>query len=625
MAVAAKQNWPTALSTAARLASFAIICGLLFWGQVVLIPLALAALVTFLISPLVTRLDRWGLPRIVAVIIVASGVTGLIGALGYVVAGELGELAEELPEYRENIRSKIGDLRSMTRGGTIESVQKTIEDISEDVQRDAAAQAPTAAEDDRGEPVTVAVEPEQQSFGDAEYLSPVFQAAATAGLTMLLSIFMLIKREDLRNRLVSLAGEASLAVTTKAFAEAGQRISRYLLMQFIINASMGVAVGLGLYLIGVPYSALWGLAAGVLRYIPYVGPWLAALLPITVSLITAPGWEQVVLVVSLFLVLELFSNNVMEPWLYGQSVGLSPIAVIVAAIFWTWLWGPLGLVISTPMTACLVVLSRYVPELAAFDRLLSERPALQPHLWLYQRLLARDEDEAEDIVEEHREDHPLSETCDELLLGSLLALKRDLAAGRVIAEDGEYVESALREMIDEMVEDLDSESAGRVDAEDEPERPATEPVLLIGMPVRDTLDDIALQLLGVLLRETDCTLQILSPEALIGERIAEVEARKPAAVCIASLPGDLMATRHVCKRLRARLPAVPLIVGRLLNSRSAPERSRQLLKAAGAQHVVSTLDEFRDLLQQVVRNARPGATAEEGLNSGIAAADRKLA
>src|SRR5690606_6439685 len=291
--------------------------------------------------------------------------------------------------------------------------------------------------------------------------------------------------------------------------------SRYLLMQFIINASMGLAVGLGLYLIGVPYSALWGLSAAVFRYIPYVGPWLAALLPITVSLITAPGWEQVVLVIGLFVILELFSNNVMEPWLYGQSVGLSAIAVIVAAIFWTWLWGPVGLVIATPMTACLVVLSRYIPELAPLDRLLSERPALQPHLWLYQRLLARDEDEAEDIIEEHREHHSLAETCDELLLGSLLALKRDVASGRVPAEDGEFVESALREMVDEMVSSLDEDQGDAGTPQGDPVR---EPVLLIGMPVRDTLDDIALQLLSVMLREAYCTLEILSPETLIGER-----------------------------------------------------------------------------------------------------------
>src|SRR5690606_38927446 len=245
MTAAANQNWPAALTIAARLASFAIICGLLFWGQVVLIPIALAALVTFLIGPLVTRLDRWGLPRVVAVIVVSLGVTGVIGGVGYIVTSELSELAQELPEYRENIRGKIADLRSMTRGGTIESVQDTIEDISADVKRDAAAESPAATESDDEKPMRVAIEPERPIIGDTGFLSPVFQAAATAGLTMLLSIFMMIKREDLRNRLVSLAGQASLAVTTKAFSEAGQRISRYLLMQFIINASMGLAVWLG--------------------------------------------------------------------------------------------------------------------------------------------------------------------------------------------------------------------------------------------------------------------------------------------------------------------------------------------------------------------------------------------
>jgi predicted PurR-regulated permease PerM len=618
MAATAKQSSPAALVSAARLASFAIICGLLYWGQVVLIPIALAALVTFLIGPLVTRLDRLGLPRLAAVLIVTGGVTGILAGLGYVVAGQLAELAGELPEYRDNIRSKVADLRSMTRGGTLEHVQETIAGITKDVESDAAAARAEAGEDDE-EPMRVRIEPERQLLTDTELLSPVAQAAGTAGLTMLLSIFMLIKREDLRNRLVSLAGQASLVVTTKAFSEAGERISRYLLMQFVINATMGLSVWLGLYLIGVPYSALWGLSAGVLRYIPYLGPWVAALLPITVSLVTAPGWEQVVLVIGLFVILELFSNNVMEPWLYGQSVGLSPIAVIVSAIFWTWIWGPVGLIIATPMTACLVVISRYVPELAAFDRLLSERPALQPHLWLYQRLLARDEDEAEDIVDKHRAGHSLAETCDELLLGSLLALKRDLARGRVSDEDGEFVESALRELIDEMVEDLDA--AAENEPEGGPAGATPEPVLLIGVPVRDELDALALQLLGVMLREFHCVLEILPADTLIGERIAEVEARRPAAVCIASLPGDLTATRHVCKRLRARLPGLPVVVGRLLSSRRAPERSCQLLKSAGAQHVVSTLEEFRDLLRQVVRNARPAARPEEAPPApGLAAA-----
>src|SRR5690606_23782502 len=326
----------------------------LYFAQVVLIPIALAALVTFLLSPLVTRLDRLRLPRVLSVLLVVGAATGLLGGVGYFVVGELGELASELPSYRENIRAKLADLRSMTRGGTLERVQTTIEDLSRDVEGDAAeeAEAREAAPRDAEEPVRVRIEPDPALIDDAAFLRPLGEIAATPGLTMLLSIFMLIKREDLRNRPVSIAGHTSLVVTTKACAEAGQRISRYLLMQFIINATMGIAVGVGLFALGVPYAALWGLSAAVLRYVPYVGPWIAALLPISVSVVTAPGWEQVALVVGLLIVVELLSNNVMEPWLYGQSVGLSTIAVIVSAIFWTWIWGPIGLVIATPMTAC---------------------------------------------------------------------------------------------------------------------------------------------------------------------------------------------------------------------------------------------------------------------------------
>jgi predicted PurR-regulated permease PerM len=613
MRAAAQRDTPNTLLMAARLASFAVICLALYFGQVVLIPIALAALITFLMSPLVARLDHWGLPRIVSVMVVTGSLTGLIGGLGYVVVGELGELAEELPTHRQNIRSKMADLRAMTRGGTIERVQRTIEQLSEDVEQDAAAENPQpdapAGADQDDEPVRVAIEAETQLLDEAVFLGPVLEAVATGGLTMLLSIFMLIKREDLRNRLVSLAGQSSLVVTTKAFAEAGRRISRYLLMQFFINASMGLAVGVGLYLIGVPYAALWGLSAAVLRYIPYVGPWVAALLPIAISIMTAPGWEQVLLVVSLFVVLELFSNNVMEPWLYGQSVGLSAMAVVVSAIFWTWLWGPVGLVLATPITACVVVLARYIPALGAFDRLLSERPALQPHLWLYQRLLARDEDEAGEIIDKYTAEQPLVQTCDELLLGTLTALKRDLCAGTIAPEDGEFVVSALQEIIDDLPPPPTESAEGGPVRQFEGEA-----VLLIGSP-GDELDSIALRLLAVVLRDEHCDLEILPHEMLIGERIAQVEAQRPAAVCIPSLPpGDLTPTRHASKRLRARLPALKLIVGRL-GDQQAPVRSTRILRGAGAQQVAASLAEMREALLPIVREARSAAAAAESAKS----------
>jgi predicted PurR-regulated permease PerM len=363
-----------AATVAARVITVAVLCAGLYFGQAVLVPLVLAGLLTFMLGPLVTRLDRLHVPRVMGVLLVMTFVGGVIGGLGYVVGGQVRTFAAELPTHRNNIRTKMRQLVALTRGGALENVQDTIEDINQVV--DEGGEAAPRGRERNDEPVRVSFDPTTPLLGNAQWLGPLFGAVGTFGLTLLLAVFMLIKREDLRDRLVSISGRSSLVVATKAFADADARISRYLLMQFVVNATMGLAVGVGLYFIGVPYAALWGLTAAVLRYLPYVGPWIAALLPIAVSLMTAPGWQQVGLVVALFLVLELLSNNVMEPLLYGQSVGLSEFAVIVAAIFWTWLWGPMGVVIATPITACLVVLSSYVPALDAIGGLLGVRPAL---------------------------------------------------------------------------------------------------------------------------------------------------------------------------------------------------------------------------------------------------------
>lgn len=582
-----RRDWPTSVLVAARLVSFAVICGVLFWAQVVLIPLALAALVAFVLSPAVTRLQRIGLPRIPAVFAVVALVLLVLGGIGWVVVGELSALVEQLPTYRANIREKITDIREFTRGGTIETVQETIENIGEDIERVQEAEAPRS--DAEQEPLPVTLAPATSWGSTLEGALPVLEAAATAGLAMLLAIFMLIQREDVRNRVVSLAGQAALVTTTKAFAEAGARISRYLLMQLVINGTMGIAVWLGLYFIGVPYSALWGLAAAVLRYIPYIGPWIAALLPISVSLITSPAWTDVLLVLALFVTLELLSNNVIEPLLYGQSVGLSPIAVIVAVIFWTWIWGAVGLVLATPLTVCLVVIGKYISGLAVFDRLLGERPPLQPHLWLYQRLLARDEGEASEVLEEYAEEHTLEETCDELLLRTLVALKRDLASERIGAADGDFVVAQLRDIIDGLASKAESANAANAKA------------CAVGLPPQDQLDEVALELLRALLGEHQCKLEILSSDRLSGERIAAVEQQAPPAVCVASLPpGDLAATRLVCKRLRGRLPEVHVLVGRF-GTPGRRERARQVLVEAGADSVSDTLAELRDAVLQALR------------------------
>lgn len=657
MSVANARDWPYTLAVAARLASFAIICGLLYWGKVVLIPVALAALVSALLSPLVTRLGKLGLPRVTAVIVIVSITTGAIAAVGWIVGGQLAELGRQLPSYEQNIKAKIADLRSMLGGGALEGVQNTIKEINKEIEggstggrggsgagagaagagggagtagaggtgaagagtgaagagsgsgagavTDSEAGSATGSEagsaTDSGagsaKPVPVEIRPTSGLIGEVKLLGPIVDAAATAALVMLLSIFMLVKREDLRDRFVSLAGQPALVSTTKAFAEVGDVISRYLLTQFLVNASIGLAVWLGLYLIGVPYSALWGLAAGVLRYVPYVGPTVALLLPATVSIVTSPGWEQVLLVLGLFALIEALANYFLEPLAYGHSVGLTAIAVIMAAVFWTWLWGGVGLVLATPLTACLVVLGRYFPALAPLDRLLGERPALAPHQALYQRLLARDGDEAVEILEQHLAEHSLTETCDDLMLGALVLLKRDLIAGTIGREEGEVVADSLREM----TEDL---ASGQENAAPAARRGAGR-VRVAGFPVRDELDEIALELLRAVVGRDSCELQILSSDQLVGERIGRVEALSPSVVCVVSIgPGDLTSTRYAVKRLRTRLPDLGLVVGRL-GADDAAERDRQLARAAGVSRVAGSLEALRAALLPVVHAIEP--------------------
>jgi predicted PurR-regulated permease PerM len=601
VANASTRDWPASVLVAARFLSLAVICAALYFGQAVLAPLVLGALLTFLLSPLVTRLDRLRVPRVVGVLLVMALVGAAIGGVGYVVTGQLRSFATELPMHRQNIRVKIRAALELTRGGAIGHVQDTIEDISNVVEEGADPDPPARNRRGDEEPLRVAIDESPPLLGNTQWLRPLFGAVGTLGLTLLLAIFMLVKREDLRDRLVSLSGRPSLVVATRAFADAGERISRYLAMQFVINASMGLAVGVGLYLIGVPYAALWGLAAGVLRYIPYVGPWIAALLPITVSLVTTPGWEQVAMVVGLFIVLELLSNNVMEPLLYGHSVGLSELAVIVAAIFWTWLWGPVGLVIATPITACLVVLSTHVPALAAIGRLLGESPALKPHETVYQRLLARDVDEADAIVTRYVHEQSL-ELGLQVLLDALLALKRDLQAGRVSAEDGERVISGLRDLLEE----LDA-------AEGMPDRAAAENgALVMGVPGPDPVDAVVLELARVLLRGEPLTLEVLSTDLTFGEVLAAIEAKAPAAVVVPSLPpAGLAPARQLCMRLHARIPALSLVAARLGDAESEVGDRVALLRTAGCANVAASLDALKSTLRRIAGGA-PQSEPESG-------------
>ena len=582
------------------LASFVLVIACLYWGRVVLIPVALAILLTFLLNPVVSMLQRLGLGRTPPVILIVVLAFVILGGIGWAVTGQLATLANELPQYTSNLKHKIADLRGAGQGGIIEKLQRTVEELLDELQKTDSRRQDSPLTPNSEKPVLVTVQAPSVFWQLPTLLEPL----ATAGLVLMLVIFMLLKHADLRNRLIALAGYGQMTLATKALDEAGQRISRYLLMHSLINGSFGVAVGLGLFLIGVPYAVLWGFLAAALRFIPYVGPAVSALLPTALSLAVFPGWLQPLSVVGLIVLLELSSNMVMEPLLYGQSAGVSAVALLVAIAFWTWLWGPVGLLLATPMTVCLGVLGKYVPQLKFIGLLMGDESPLETHTSYYQRLIAKDDDEAAELMDEYLQTHTLDEVYDDLLLPALTSAKRDRAQDALTDEDVQFVVQATRAI----VEDLEMrQSQARTLPTDAPELLAGEvrvvplpPVRIFGCPARDAVDELALQMFRQLLDPTRSALQIVSPEVLTAEVLSLVEQQGVGLVCIAALPpGALAPTRYLCKRLRVRFPELKIVVGRWGFTGNIQEDRTRLL-SSGADEVAMTLRETRSHVMQLI-------------------------
>ena len=569
------------------LGSAILVMAFVYWARAVLIPLALAVLLTCLLHPVVTRLQRLGLSRVPSVLLVVLLASALLGGIGWVVMGQLTTLAHDLPQYESNIKRKIADLRQLGKGGVIERVQRFIQDIAAALDGEQPDARPPQQND---KPIPVVVQPPSVLW----QLPSLFDALANAGLVVVLVIFMLIDHADLRNRLIRLAGYGRLTLATRALDEVVQRISRYLQMQSIINGSYGIALALGYFLIGVPYAFFWGFLAATLRFIPYVGPVLAAAFPIVLSLAAFDGWVQPLLVISLVLILELVSNGLLEPLLYGQSTGVSEVALMVAIAFWTWLWGPVGLLLATPLTVCVSVLGRYVPQLEFLKILLADEPVLEAHAAYYQRLLAKDQDEAAAIVDDALRTQALDAVYDEVLIPTLVVAKRDREQGALAAEDLQFIVQATRAII----EDVGAQSLPRAPAPAaDPAADAADalrpPVPILGCPARDEVDELALLMFRQLLEPSRYMLEVVSAEVLTAAGFPLVEQHRAELVCIAALPpGATARTRSLCKQLRARCPACTLVVG-CWGFTEDRDAHRALLLAAGADQVGMTLQESR--------------------------------
>jgi hypothetical protein len=411
-------------------------------------------------------------------------------------------------------------------------------------------------------------------------------------------------------------------VTTKALEEISRRISRYLLMQSLINGTYGLAIATGLFLVGLPYALLWGFLAGILRFIPYIGPWLGALLPSALALAVFPGWLWPLSVVALFVVLELCAAMIMEPLLYGHSAGVSQVALLIAIAFWTWLWGPVGLLMATPMTVCLVVLGKYIPQFHFIVVLMSDEPVMQVETSYYQRLLASDYDEAAEIVENYSKDHPPDQVYDQILLPALYQAKCDYRLGKLMPEEEEFIYEATSEILDDIeISQLrtvaDSENAAASPKRDGAAERRRSPVLACA--ARDRADELALRMLQRLLDASGFDLEI-ARDVAAAQFERQVNARRPAEVLIGAVaPGGMARARHLTKRLRARFPELKIVVGRwgLDSDFEEIEAQRKLLFGAGADVVATTLLEARDRVAGLDSSSRPvqAAGAEPGAPS----------
>lgn len=443
------------------------VTAILYFGKDILMPMAVAILLTFALAPIVSFLRRRGVPRVVAVILTVALAFVAIASFAFLVATQVSTLAQNIPTYQSNIISKIDSLKDIGGGGggLIDRLSNTIDRVGQELQ-DATTAAEAAGDSVKPMPVEVI---ERQSPLDilVNIVMPLISPFATAGLIVVVVIFMLIEREDLRDRFIRLVGAGDLHRTTEALQDAGSRVGRYLLMQLVVNTTYAIPISLGLWLLGVPNALLWGLLTLVLRFVPYIGPAIGMILPMMVAFAVLPGWAPLLWTAALFLGVELFSNNVMEPWLYGSRTGVSPLAIIVAAIFWSWLWGPIGLVLSTPLTVCLAVLGRHVPQFEFFDVMFSNNPVLEPSARVYQRLLAGDPDEAVDHAEQFLDEGYLVSFYDTIAVPALLRGEEDRTRGVMNEETQARFASAAMTLVKELEDVAEEEEEEVAEADDD--------------------------------------------------------------------------------------------------------------------------------------------------------------
>jgi len=584
-----------ATSRMVAVVGFIAIVSAFYFARGLLLPLAMAALVSLLLAPLVGRVERAGVRRGGAVAVVVFAAFLVVVLFGWIVSLQVPDFTEKLPSYRKNISERIGAFGPA--GEYVRRVTSSFEEMGQEVASSAQGKGRS--------PVTAALPESLVQSSPAGTLGgtllTILETLGTTLVILILVVFLLIYQSDLRDRVIHLSGHGQVHLTTQAMGEAAENVSRYLLMQSAVNATFGLVVGVGLVAFGVPNPILWGLVAAVFRFIPYVGPWLGAVMPLFLSLAIFSSWTRPGILLGSWILLEALIANVLEPWLYGERTGISPLAVILSSLFWAWLWGGLGLILSVPLTVTLVVLGKNFPQLSFLSTLLGSESAVSPKMQLYHRLLRRGSDEAADLVDGFQKGKPLIEVYDSLLVPTLALAKTDRFQGTLDDEREAQLLSSVKFLVEDLSERREAPAPDvKPTPEDASPTPPPEPISLsiLCIPAADESDEIIAVMLSKVLSKDGFEADMLSPTSSVAEKVAELGKRKVDIVVISALPpGALSPARYLNKRIRNAYPTLAVVVGLWSQGISADEL-KERIGADENTTFATTLAEARDQVSQ---------------------------
>ncbi len=599
------------LAKSARvLASIAVIVAALYLAKAVLVPITLAVLLSFLLSPVCDWLERHWLARIPAVVITALVGFMVLGGATWMAVVQVSDMTSRMSEYETNLKAKLQSTNAYV-SATLGRVTRTAQGMSENLSPVELAQAPQGTKE---WPYSVRIISSPASplqvFGSM--FGKVLQVLGSIGVVIILVVFFLIRREDLRDRFILLVGQGQVSLTTQMLEDAGTRVSRYLATAFLLNVIFGTAVGVGLYLIGVPNPILWGILAAILRFIPYLGPWLAAAMPIGLSMAISGDWAAPGLTLGLFVVLELFINNALEPWLYGKNTGVSAVAVLLAAVFWTWLWGVVGLLLATPLTVCLLVVGKHVPQLSFLNTLLGDKPVFEPTKRVYHRLLAGDDEEAAELLDEYFEHAPLVDVYDTVLIPALVSAETHWRRGELEDSRHKFILQTLESMIQErgerkreLREKESNENMKEAEADSNiADRDGLPGLCVLCLPAHGKADELAGMMLAQILDLRGCFVETVPTPAMAAasELVDYVEHRKADVVCISAAPPAAVAhARRLRMRLRRRFPELNLVVG-LWNSPDDLNEAKVRIGSDPRTQIVATLADGQEQIRRLVES-----------------------